>query len=117
MKKNFIKLVNNQQDVVEKNADPKFDTFITPSFIPFRKMYEAADVQDEIQNNKELTEKQQMDIMLDMVVSIYNNQFTRDKLIDGLHAPDTIEILREQVEWVAQGQMNEERKKELEKMI
>lgn len=112
MKRNFIKLVKDVKD-----DKPVFDTYLTPTFIPFRKMYEAVDVQDEIENNKELTEKQQMDIMLDMVVEIYNKQFTRDQLLDGLHSPDAGQELMSQIEWVAQGKMNEERKKELAKMV
>ncbi|RAI79297.1 hypothetical protein BFS35_012110 [Macrococcoides goetzii] len=112
MKRNFIKLVKDVKD-----DKPVFDTYLTPTFIPFRKMYDAADVQDEIENNKSLTEKQQMDIMLDMVVDIYNKQFTRDQLLDGLHSPDAGQELMSQIEWVAQGKMDEERKKELAKMV
>lgn len=111
MKRNFIKLIKEIKD--EK---PIYDTYLTSAFIPFRKMYEAADVQDELETG-ELSERQQMDSMLDMVVDIYDKQFTRDQLIDGLHSPDAVGVLNGQIEWVAQGQMNDERKKELAKMI
>ena len=55
--------------------------------------------------------------MLDMVVDIYNNQFTKDDLLDRLHAPDAVEELQGQIEFIAQGQMDEERKKELARII
>lgn len=112
MKRNFIKLIEKMNE----NGEPQFKTYITPAFIPFRTMYEATDVKDELEGG-ELTERQQMDLMLDMVVSIYGNQFTRDQLIDGLHAPETLQALNEQIDWVAQGRMNEERKKELMKYV
>ncbi|MDG0860327.1 phage tail assembly chaperone G [Staphylococcus equorum] len=112
MKRNFIKLIKEMKD-----DKPVFNTYLTPSFISFRKMYEAADVQDEVQDADQENERKAMDEMLDMVVSIYDNQFTRDQLIDGLHSPDAIRTLNEQIDWVAQGRMNEDAKKELAKMV
>ncbi|TDM35190.1 phage tail assembly chaperone G [Macrococcoides canis] len=117
MKRNFIKLVENVQEVVEKNAEPKFKTFVTPSFIPLRKIYDATDIQNELENNNNLTEREQMDMMLDMVVDIYGKQFTKNELLEGLHSPDAGVELMEQMEWVVQGKMDEARKKELAKMI
>ena len=35
--------------------------------------------------------QENIDQMLDMVVDIYNNQFTKDDLLDRLHAPDAVE--------------------------
>ena len=55
--------------------------------------------------------------MLNMVVDIYNHQFSKDDLLDRLHAPDAVEELQQQIEFIAQGQMDEERKKQLAKMI
>jgi hypothetical protein len=48
-----------------------------------------------------------IDQMLDMVVDIYNNQFTKDDLLDRLHAPDAVEELQQQIQFIAQGQMDE----------
>lgn len=112
MKRNFIRLIKEMKD-----DKPVYETFLTPTFISFRKMYEAADVKDSVENNENQDERQAMDEMLDMVVSIYEGQFTRDQLIDGLHSPDAITILNEQIDWVATGKMNEEAKKELAKMV
>lgn len=54
--------------------------------------------------------QENIDQMLDMVVDIYNNQFTKDDLLDRLHAPDAVEELQQQIQFIAQGQMDEERK-------
>lgn len=116
MKRNFIKLVNNGEDVAKKNAEPKYDTFVTPSFIPLRKMYEATDVMEEMQSGK-TSEKQAFDMLMDMVVDIYEKQFTRDDVLDRLHSPDAMEELQQQVQFVSEGQMDDERKKELKKML
>ncbi|GGA99604.1 hypothetical protein ERX37_05455 [Macrococcus hajekii] len=111
MKRNYIRLVKEM-----KNNEPVFDTFVTPAFIPFKMMYQAVDLMDEMQGDK-VTEKQAFDMMLDMVVDIYNKQFSKEQLMDGLHAPDALTELQEQVAFVAEGRMSEERKKELAKMI
>lgn len=116
MKKNFMKFVKNVKEVQEKNAEPQFETFLTPSFIPLRKMYDATEAL-ETKSGNDVSEKQAMDIMMDMVVDIYQNQFTKDDILDRLHSPDAMEELNDQLEWVAQGKMNDSRKKQLEKMI
>ncbi|AKG74360.1 phage tail assembly chaperone G [Salinicoccus halodurans] len=116
MKKNFIKFVKNVKEVEEKNAEPQFETFLTPSFIPFRKMYDATEAL-EAKEGADVTEKEAMDIMMDMVVDIYGKQFTKDDILDKLHSPDTMEELESQIGWVAQGKMNDDRKKQLAKMI
>ncbi len=64
-----------------------------------------------------LSQRQLFDMMIDFVVSVYENQFTRDDVLDRLHAPDATEELQSQIQFVAQGQMGDERKKELKKMI
>lgn len=112
MKRNFIKLVKEIKD-----DKPIFDTFLTPTFIPFKKMYEAVDLMDELQNNDKLSDKQAFDMMFDMVVDIYNKQFTKEQLMNGLHAPDAVQELQSQIAFIAEGHMDEQRKKELAKMV
>lgn len=117
-KRNFLKLVKLDDDgkaTLDADGNAQYDTFITPTQIPFRKIYDAADMMDG-GDAKEST-KQSMDEMLAMVVDIYENQFTKDDLLDRLHAPDAVEELQQQIEFIAQGQMDDERKKELAKMI
>lgn len=118
-KRNFIKLIQIDKQgnaITDSEGNAKFDTFITPTQIPFRKIYDAADLMDEA-SDEEKSAQENIDQMLDMVVDIYNKQFTKDDLLDRLHAPDAVEELQGQIEFIAQGQMDEERKKELAKMI
>ncbi|AYW46783.1 phage tail assembly chaperone G [Tetragenococcus koreensis] len=117
-KRNFIKLVQVDKKgnaVTDTEGNAKYDTFITPTQIPFRKIYDAADLMDTQEEAK--STKENMDEMLDMVVDIYNKQFTKDDLLDRLHAPDAVEELQGQIEFIAQGQMDEERQKKLAQMI
>lgn len=116
MKRNFIKFIKNIKEVEEKNAEPQFETFLTPNFIPFRKMYEATEALQSADNSN-TSDKEAMDIMVDMVVDIYNKQFTKDDILDRLHSPDAMEEMQSQIQFVAQGQMNDDKKKELAKMI
>lgn len=129
LKRNIIQLVNNGKEVQEKNAEPKFDTFLTPHFIPASLWYETLDVMEEVEEleikaNKDLKDgkdvsstklmREQMRILIDAVVKIYGNQFTKDQLIEGFHAPNIIEDLQVQVAFIARGQQDEATKKLVE---
>ncbi|WP_353423664.1 hypothetical protein PYH68_05705 [Staphylococcus xylosus] len=118
-KRNFIKLtqIDKKGDAVtDTEGNVKFDTFITPTQIPFRKIYDAADLMDGAED-EDVSAQENIDKMLDMVVDIYKKQFTKDDLLDRLHAPDAVEELQQQIQFIAQGQMDEERKKELARVI
>ena len=111
-KRNFIKLVQVDKKgnaVTDSEGNAKFDTYITPTQIPFRKIYDAADLMDGT-SDESTSAQENIDQMLDMVVDIYNNQFTKDDLLDRLHAPDAVEELQQQIQFIAQGQMDDERK-------
>src|SRR5699024_5175211 len=118
-KRNFIKLTQIDKKgntVTDTEGNAKYDTFITPTQIPFSKIYDATDIIDGV-SDENTSAQENIDQMLDMVVDIYNNQLTKDDLLDRLHAPDAVEELQEQIEFIAQGQMDEERKKELARII
>ncbi|MBT2615332.1 MULTISPECIES: phage tail assembly chaperone G [unclassified Bacillus (in: firmicutes)] len=111
LKRNMIKLVKevNGEDVVT-------ETYLTPVFIPFSVVYEAVDIEDEM-NKDNLTDKEFFDKMIDIVANkIYNKQFTTQDLINGLHAPDALETLQEQVIFVSRGYQSDETKKYMEKI-
>jgi hypothetical protein len=118
-KRNFIKLIQIDKKgnaVTDSEGNAKYDTFITPTQIPFRKIYDAANLMDDA-SNEEASAQENIEQMLDMVVDIYNNQFTKDDLLDRLHAPDAVEELQQQIQFIAQGEMDDERKKKLAQMI
>ncbi|WP_260399899.1 phage tail assembly chaperone G [Peribacillus simplex] len=89
LKRNMIKLVKEV-----KEGEVITETYLTPVFIPFSVVYEAVDIQEDIDKNT-LTEKELFDKMIDIVANkIYNKQFTIQDLLNGLHAPDAIQPSR-----------------------
>src|SRR5699024_11010700 len=48
-----------------------------------------------------------MDLMMDFIANkAYNGQFTKDDLVERLHAPDAINILQEQIGFIASGEQS-----------
>ncbi|MGW7930596.1 phage tail assembly chaperone G [Staphylococcus xylosus] len=116
-KRNFIKL--HAKDSKGNIIADKFETFLTPDFIPFRKIYEATGALEKLEDPEaeQVSEREGMDMMMELVIDIYGNKFTKDDLLDRMHSPDTLNELKGQLEFVSQGQMADERKKQLAKMI
>lgn len=115
LKRNRLELVKevNGEEVVTEN-------YLTPVFIPFGVVYEAMDLKDEIEGlvkkSDPGTEKELIDRMILFITEkIYNNQFTKEELINGLHAPNAMRELQEQVAFVANGHQSDATKKFLEK--
>lgn len=125
LKRNKIDIVTGVND----NGEVQVNTYVTPVFIPADTWYESIDTLEQIDdmelNNNALPEdekrkmsdimKEQIDLLIDMVVKIYDNAFSRDQLKKGLHAPQMMEVLLNQVQFIAQGQQDEETKKYFEK--
>lgn len=125
-------LKRNKLDVVtgvNDNDEVQVNTYLTPVFIPAEVWYEAIDVMDqldELENENDRLPKEeqrpmaelmkdQIDLLIDMVVKIYGNAFSREDLKKGLHAPQMMDTLVSQVQFIAQGQQDEETKKYFEK--
>ncbi|HEC2149869.1 TPA: hypothetical protein R1946_001378 [Staphylococcus delphini] len=110
LKRNYMQLVENP-----KAEEIKMETYLTPHFIPLNVLYEATDIMVELEQveagEKEMTFSEQLDKLIDAVVKIYGGQFTKKDVKTRLHAPDAIETLRNQVEFIANGQQDEETKK------
>ncbi|WP_342515413.1 hypothetical protein [Sutcliffiella sp. FSL R7-0096] len=115
LKRNRIELVTgvNGEEVVTKN-------YLTPVFIPFGVVYEAMDLKDEIEESSKEEEPGKEKVLMDKMVNfiaekVYNKQFTKEDLINGLHAPNAMQELQEQLAFVANGQQTDATKKFLEK--
>ncbi|WP_145436942.1 phage tail assembly chaperone G [Staphylococcus hominis] len=110
LKRNYIRLVENP-----KAEEIKLETYLTPHFIPLDTLYEAVDIMTELEKAEngevEIPFREQIDKLIDVVVKIYGNQFTAKDLRTRLHAPDAITTLQKQVEFIANGQQDEETKK------
>lgn len=110
LKRNYIRLVENPEA-----EEIKLETYLTPHFIPLDVLYEATDVMSELEQAEngeiELSFKDQLDRLIDVVVKIYGGQFAAKDIRTRLHAPDAIPTLQKQVEFIANGQQDEETKK------
>ncbi|TDM15698.1 phage tail assembly chaperone G [Macrococcus bovicus] len=113
LKRNVIWLVKD----AENKETPELIPYMTPGFIPFSLMYESVDLMEKIEDpNSGMSQKQQVDEIIDLVIRIFNHQFNRDDILQRLHSPDAINTLKEQVQFVAQGYQSDETKKYLESL-
>lgn len=114
--KNFIKLMKNPKEVREDDKEPIFETFVSPSFVPLRQVYDALDAMD-ADNDKEVSEREALVIMAQTICDIYGNKFTVDDILDRFHSPDAMPEIRSQIQFFAAGEMADQRKKELKAML
>lgn len=115
LKRNMIELV---KDI--KEGEIVTEKYLTPIFIPMSVVYEAIDMTQEIDKTDDKenpsSEKDLINKLIDFVANkIYKDQFTKEELFDGLHAPNAITALQEQLIFVAQGEQTDETKKFLAK--
>ncbi|WP_226677194.1 phage tail assembly chaperone G [Mesobacillus jeotgali] len=111
LKRNMIELV---KDV--KEGEIITEKYLTPVFIPLSVIYQAIDLTAEMENITRENEKEMIDKLIDFVANdVYKGQFTKDDLINGLHAPDAINVLQEQIIFIARGQQTDEAKNYLAK--
>lgn len=110
LKRNYIQLVENPSA-----EEIKMETYLTPHFIPLDTLYEAVDIMSELEQVEtgevEMSFKEQIDKLVDAVVKIYGKQFTAKDVRTRLHAPDAVDALRKQIEFIANGQQDDETKK------
>lgn len=110
LKRNMIELVKEV-----KEGEVLTEKYWTPVFIPMSVVYEAIDLSEEL-GKGDAKEREVMDKLLDFVANkVYKGQFTKEELINGLHAPMAIQSLQEQILFIAQGNQTEETKKYLAK--
>lgn len=114
----MIKLVKNPKEAM-KGAEIQFDTYWTSPFLPAEVTYEALDLADQMQDEekaKKLKEKESAEMLEKFVVNkLYAGQFTSSDLRKRFHGPDYMNMLQDQVLFIAQGHQNDETKKFLEK--
>lgn len=117
MKRNFIKLIKNPEEVL-KGAEPLYNTYVSPNFVPYRKMYEALEILEK--NSGEDSDVSQVEItniMIDFICELYGNQFTKDDVLDGIHSPNANEEIESQIQFFAQGVQTDSQKKELKALL
>lgn len=108
-KLNFIELIKD----VDENGELKTEVYFTPKFIPFSKLM---DLTEKLEAMEEKTETEAMHEMFQVVADLYDNKFTVEELQNGLHAPEAVSTLQEQIAFISEGKLteaNEARLKEL----
>lgn len=89
------------QDVNE-NGELVTKEYQTPKFIPFSKLMKATKQLEKLEDKSEM---EAMDEMMQVICDLYNNQFTPDQLMNGLHAPDAVRVIRENIEFISTGEL------------
>lgn len=102
----MIELVVNPQEIAE-GGEPQLKKYWTPAFIPFTKVREAMELAAEMEQNDTSKTAESMDKLADFVTDVYGNQFTKDELYNGLHAPEAIPTIQQQIIFIAQGQQSD----------
>lgn len=112
LKRNMIELV---KDV--KQGELITEKYLTPLFISMKTVYEAIDMMEHIDEaaGSAESEKELIDKLSIFVVNLYDKQFTKEELFNGLHAPDATQKLQEQVLFAARGVQDDDTKKYLAK--
>lgn len=111
LKRNMIELVKEV-----KEGEIITGKYLTPVFIPLSVVYQAIDLTTELEKVTNATEKELIDKLVDFIVNdVYKNQFSKEDLINGLHAPEAVRILQEQILFIAQGYQSDETKNYLAK--
>jgi hypothetical protein len=97
MKSNTIELVTE----VDSEGNPtRYETFVTRPTIKLSLVYECVSFLSSLKDNPNKNELHQM---MDLVVRIYDEQFSKNLLIDGLPSHTALFELYEQIIWVASG--------------
>ncbi|OEK41308.1 phage tail assembly chaperone G [Staphylococcus saprophyticus] len=99
-----IELVKDVKD----NGELETEVFYSPKFIPFSKLIRATKTLEKVEDKSEM---EAIDEMFQVVADLYNNQFTAQELSDGLHAPDAVRVIRENIEFISTGELPEDAKK------
>jgi hypothetical protein len=98
LKEMSIELVTN----VNEDGSVETQEYKTPTFIPFSKLMKATKKLEALEDKSEM---EAMDEMFEVICDLYNNQFTVKQLTDGLHAPDAVRIIQENIEFISTGEI------------
>ncbi|WP_434795913.1 phage tail assembly chaperone G [Staphylococcus equorum] len=130
-KLHFIELIKD----IKEDGEVETKVYFTPKFIPFSKLIEITDKLQEIEKVEESdkeneesetetikeTEKSETETIKEMfklvAEDIYNNQFTAEELMDGLHAPEAIKTVQEQIAFISEGKVTEDNEKRLKQLL
>lgn len=100
LKRNMVELVT---EVVEDEV--KTQKFWSDPFIPMSVTYEALDLAEQMEKGKE---REIIPKIAEFIASkVYGGKFTAEQFENGLHAPDAMKVIQEQIMFIAQGQQSD----------
>lgn len=106
----MIELIKNPEEVNE-GGEPEIERYWTKPFIPYRKVMEAFELEEEMKDEK-IKDTEMLYKMANFVANeAYGGEFTADYLIDHMHAPNGTEELQRQIGFIATGGQTNETKK------
>ncbi|WP_337227982.1 phage tail assembly chaperone G [Staphylococcus succinus] len=109
-KVNFIELIKGENE----NGELETEIFVTRKFIPFPELMELT---KRLEALKDKSEMEAMQEMFKIVADLYKGKFTVEELMNGLHAPEAVETLQEQIQFVSEGYVSEEHQKQLKEIL
>lgn len=113
-KRNFVELI---QEVNDKGEVTKSRTFLTPPFTPGPVLLELQDRIAKVEKGDFKTEKEAIMYMVEIVVDFYKKQFTADEFLEGTNAPEVIETMKNQIQFISDGFVNEENERRLKELL
>lgn len=105
----FIMTKQFKQMSIELITDVKEDgevvvtTYKTKGFIPFSKLMK---ITKKLEGMDKLSEQEAMEETFKVICEdLYENQFTVEQLMDGLHAPDAAKVIEENITFLSTGEL------------
>ncbi|MDK3656267.1 hypothetical protein O0A22_11675 [Staphylococcus pseudintermedius] len=110
-KKNLkIELVTDVKD----NGELETKTYEAPKFIPFSKLIEAT---KKLEKLEDASESEAISAMFNVLVDLYNNQFTVQELMDGIDAREALDVIETNIGALAGGARQKQADRENLKVV
>ncbi|MGW8116553.1 hypothetical protein BU100_07215 [Staphylococcus xylosus] len=113
-KRNFVELI---QEVNDKGEITKSNTFLTPPFTPGPALLDLQDRVMKVEKNNFKSEKEALYYMIEIIVDFYKKQFTADEFLEGTNAPEVNDKIKEQIQFISDGVVNEENERRLKELL
>lgn len=88
---------------VKEDGELVTTTYKTKGFIPFSKLMK---ITKKLEGMDKLSEQEAMEETFKVICEdLYENQFTVEQLMDGLHAPDAAKVIEENISFLSTGEL------------
>ena len=95
---------------VKEDGELVTTTYKTKGFIPFSKLMK---ITKKLEGMDKLSEQEAMEETFKVICEdLYENQFTVEQLMDGLHAPDAAKVIEENITFLSTGELPKKEKED-----